>query len=225
MCGRFAITLVHGFFTRFAVEVPEIEFKPRYNIAPTQDVPIIIGPRPNRAVMMRWGLIPFWAKDSKIGNRLINARAETVATKPAFRVSLKRRRCLVPATGFYEWKRTRGGKEPHFIRRKDGQLFSLAGLYDRWRNPESGETVTSFTIVTTTPNSLLAAIHNRMPVILSRDDEHVWLSSGALDDKDLGRLLRPSPAKGFEAYRVSTDANNPMNEYPELVEPLGRDEG
>lgn len=220
MCGRFALTIVHGFFARFAVMEYAIELFPRYNIAPTQDVPIVVRESPNRAVMMRWGLIPFWAKDPKIGNRLINATAETLATKPAFRVSLKRKRCLVPATGFYEWKRTDEGKEPYYVRLKDGSYFTFAGLYDRWIDPKTGKETPSFTIVTTVPNGLMETIHNRMPVMLREDDESEWLSNEPLPEDDLKRLFKPFPARSMEAYRVSTDVNSPANESPRLVEPM-----
>ena len=218
MCGRFAITLVHGFFARFAVTDQEVQLVPRFNIAPTQTVPVIVRGSPNRAIPMRWGLIPFWAKDPKIGNRLINARAETLASKPAFRASMKRKRCLVPATGFYEWRRTGDGKQPYFVRRKDQGFFAFAGLHDSWRNPVSGEELRSFTIVTTLPNPLLATIHTRMPVILREDHEDVWLREGELDPSTLKSIFRPHPARGFEAYMVSTEVNNPKNDYPDLIE-------
>src|SRR5512138_124256 len=153
--------------------------RPRFNIAPTQDVPIIIRRSPNQLVMMRWGLIPFWAKDEKIGSKLINARAESVAERPAFRTSMKDKRCLVPTTGFYEWKDTAKGKQPYLAKRKDETLFAMAGLYDRWKD-HSGNEVLSFTIITTAANDLMAEIHDRMPVVLSRGDEELWLTPGPL---------------------------------------------
>jgi len=218
MCGRFTITLIHGFFSRFAIENQDIELISRYNIAPTQMVPIVVGQSPNRIEMMRWGLIPFWAKDPKIGNRLINARAESISTKPAFRTSLKRKRCLVPATGFYEWKRVGRDKLPHYVRRKDGALFAFAGLYDRWRERTAGEDIPTFTIITTTPNTLLGRIHNRMPVMLKEEDEPLWLRREPLEEGDLKRVFRPYPSGLMEAYPVSTAVNNPKNDTANLIE-------
>ena len=219
MCGRFALVIVKGFWTRFAVIDHQAQLTPRYNIAPTQEVPIIVGESPNKVVMMRWGLVPSWAKDPKIGNRLINARAETVSTKPAFRASLKSKRCLVPASGFYEWKRAAEGKVPYYIHRKDDEIFAFAGLYDRWKSPEGSEML-SFTIITTTPNSLMKEIHDRMPVILKREDEETWLAKDALETDSITRILSPYPARMLEAYRVSTAVNNPQNESEGLVKPV-----
>ena len=220
VCGRFSLVIVKGFWSRFAIIDHEAQLTPRLNIAPAQDVPIVVRESPNKMVLMRWGLVPFWAKDPKIGNRLINARAETVSTKPAFRTSLKWKRCLVPASGFYEWKKTVEGKTPYYIHREDDELMAFAGLYDRWSSPD-GTALFSFTIITTTPNSLMRKIHNRMPVILKREYEDSWLAKGQLEAAELERLLSPYPAKELEAYEVSTAVNNPRNESEELIRPVG----
>lgn len=219
MCGRFTLTHIHGFFTRFELMDQQAQLRPRFNIAPTQEHPVIISQSSNQMIMMRWGLVPFWAKDSKIGNRLINARAETVATKPAFRTSIKRKRCLVPATGFYEWKRLDDGKMPYYVHLKDDSMFAFAGLYDSWLNPDGGRLMT-FTIITTTPNAMMGKIHNRMPVMLNLEDEGLWLTKDPLPDSELRRIFRPYPASSMEAYEVSTDVNNPRNENGSLVRPL-----
>jgi len=219
MCGRFALAHVAGFWTRFAVIDRQATLEPRFNIAPSQMVPVILSSSPNKAVIMKWGLVPFWAKDPKIGNRLINARAETIATKPAFRTSLKRKRCLVPATGFYEWKRLGKEKQPYYVHMKDDSFFAFAGLYDRWKTPE-GDDLYSFTIITTQPNPLMAKIHNRMPVILQEKDEDLWLAPGELSDEDRKLLLGPFPSRQMEAYEVSREVNNPTSDSDELIKPL-----
>lgn len=222
MCGRFALAYVRGFHTRFDLIDDKARIEPRFNIAPSQMVPLIVRQSPNELVYMKWGLVPFWAKDQRIGNRMINARAESVATKPAFRTSLKQRRCLVPATGFYEWKRMGSRKIPHYIRLKDDPLFAFAGLHDFWQSPK-GESLRTFTIITTSANSLMARIHDRMPVILRKEHETLWLSDGQLEVEDLGRIFKPYPSGDMEAYRVSTDVNNPRNEYEELLNPSTSD--
>lgn len=219
MCGRFALTHIAGFWSRFAVIDRHAALAPRFNIAPSQFVPIIISGSDNKAVMMKWGLVPFWAKDPKIGNRMINARAETVATKPAFRTSFKRRRCLVPATGFYEWKRLKDGKVPYYIHLKDDSFFGMAGLYDRWKGLEGNDLYT-FTIITTTANSLMEKIHDRMPVILKPSDEDLWLSKDPLSESDVKRLLVPCPARSLEAFEVSKNVNSPANDSKELIDRL-----
>jgi putative SOS response-associated peptidase YedK len=219
MCGRFAIAYTMGLFARFGVkgDLPKIE--PRFNIAPTQLAPIVLENGERRAVMMRWGLVPFWAKDPKIGNRLKNARAETVSTKPAFRASLKKRRCIVPLTGFYEWKRDGKQKTPFYVHMKDDSFFGLAGLYDNWRRPDESS-MQSFTIVTTRPNSLLENIHNRMPVIIREEQEDDWLGGSELSPKALASFFKPFPPRPMAAYEVSKDVNSPVNDSPELIKPL-----
>ncbi len=225
MCGRFTIGEIKDLMTRFSIEEPVADMpRPRYNVAPTQSSPVVVRKSPNRLVMMRFGLIPFWAKDLKIGSRLINARAETVAERPAFRAALKDRRCLVPTTGFYEWKGGESGKTPYFARLKDDKLFAMAGLFDRWRAP-SGEEVHSFTIITTTANDLLSEVHERMPVILSREDEGTWLRSGALDNEERERLLRPFPSERMETYPVSRQVNDLSKDSEDLIRPMPQPTG
>jgi putative SOS response-associated peptidase YedK len=196
----------------------QAQLTPRFNVAPTQEHPIIISQSPNQMIMMRWGLVPFWAKDPKIGNRLINARAESVATRPAFRTSIKRKRCLVPATGFYEWKRVDNGKVPYYVHLKDDSLFSFAGLFDSWHAPDGGQLKT-FTIITSTPNAMMGRIHNRMPVMLSQEDEELWLTKEPLPDSELKRIFRSYPARLMDAYEVSKEVNNPRNENQGLIKP------
>ncbi|HEX9908917.1 MAG TPA: SOS response-associated peptidase [Thermoplasmata archaeon] len=220
MCGRFALTFVHGFWSRFSIsDPPNLDLVARFNIAPTQQVTIVTSASPNTAVMMRWGLIPFWAKDVKIGSRMINARAETVAAKPAFRASLKRRRCIVPATGFYEWKKDSGSKRPFYIHLKDNAMFGFAGLYDRWKDQDGNETL-SFTIITTKPNPMMEKIHNRMPVILREEHEQSWLRNEVLAKENLGKMFAAYPSSRMVAYEVSKDVNNPSVDSEHLIEPL-----
>jgi putative SOS response-associated peptidase YedK len=193
---------------------------PRYNIAPTQTV---LGIRfdenatPREPVLLKWGLIPSWAKDTKIGNSLINARADTVATKPSFRSAFRRRRCLLPASGFYEWQKRDDGKQPYQIGLKSGQPFAMAGLWEHWEGPDGP--VESSSIITTDANELMEPLHNRMPVILRPDDYDAWLDP-ASDPKTLQELLQPYPDDDLTAFPVSRAVNNPRNDRPECVEQL-----
>ncbi len=218
MCGRYAIVLVGGgdLQRRFSLENLLDHPQARFNVAPTQTLPVVVRNSPDRVEMMRWGLIPSWAKDASIGSRMINARAETVAEKPAFRRLLRSQRCLVPATGFFEWKREGDGKAPHFIHLPDEPLFAFAGLYDTWHDP-NGQTVRSYSIITTEPNEVIAPIHNRMPLILRRDDEDGWLDPENTEPENLLPLLRPYPAHAMAAYPVSRMVNSPANDAPDLL--------
>ncbi len=222
MCGRFTLNLdLHELREAFPdYAVPE-DFIPRYNIAPTQPVAVIPNDGRSSARFFRWGLIPPWASDPKIGNRLINARAESVAEKPAFRAAYKRRRCLILADGFYEWQTVAGGKSktPMYIRLKSGGPFAFAGLWETWRSP-NGQSIPSCAIITTEPNSLLKSIHNRMPVILEANDYDQWLDSEEQNPERLGKLLRPYPASLMSAYAVSTAVNNPSFESPDCIRPV-----
>ena len=219
MCGRYAIVLVDDgtLQRRFSLEELPDDLQPRFNVAPTQTLPVITRNSPNRVEMMRWGLIPSWAKDASIGSKMINARAETVAEKPAFRRPLRTQRCLVPATGFYEWQRDGDSKTPHFIHLPDEPLFAFAGLYDIWRDPD-GQTVKTYTILTTEPNALMASIHNRMPVILRREDEDEWLNPDNTEPEHLLPLLRPYSSGKMAAYPVSRMVNSPQNDAPGILE-------
>jgi putative SOS response-associated peptidase YedK len=226
MCGRFTLrvpvkemALVFDFETRslFPAEVP------RYNIAPTQPIAAVRvrpGHDQRELVALRWGLIPSWADDPAIGNRMINARAESVATKPSFRAAFKSRRCLIPADGYYEWQKVEGRKRPYIITRKDGKPFAFAGLWEHWESKGDAEVIESATILTTEANDLTRSIHDRMPVILNPGDYTRWLDPESGDPQALQTLLVPYQGKGLTAYPVSTAVNNPKNENPKCVEPL-----
>ncbi len=241
MCGRYSLTTpVEGLRSLFEFpEQPNLE--PRYNIAPTQEVAAVRAAPPAGAthgaagqigagrdeawagrhlVLLRWGLIPSWAKDPSIGARMINARAETLAEKPAFRSAFRKRRCLVAADGFYEWqKQGAGPKQPYRIARRDGGPFAFAGLWERWRDPAEGRDVESCTIVTTGANDLLSPIHHRMPVILSPESHDPWLDPEA----ELGRvqeLLVADPGMDLLASAISTRVNKVANDDPEVLLPL-----
>ena len=211
MCGRYSLTAdLAELAGRFEFDGDWDAFERRYNIAPTQEVLTVVGGEKRRGGFMRWGLIPHWAKDSKIGSRMINARAETVAEKPSFRTALRRRRCLVLADGFYEWQRVGKNKRPMRIVMRSGEPFAFAGLWETWRDPE-GTVIPSCTIITTTPNDLLKPIHNRMPVILPRDIEEFWLDDSVDDPAALTSVLTPYPDDAMEAYEVSSLVNSVAN--------------
>lgn len=198
-------------------EVPELPL--RFNVAPTQPVGVVLPTAAGRRfTLMRWGLIPFWAEDPKIGSRLINARADTVATKPAFRAAFKERRCLVVADGFYEWQASDGKKQPFLIHKADDRPFAFAGLWERWRGPD-GSPIETCAIITTDANDLMRPLHLRMPVILRPDDYDRWMEAKA--PEGLQSLLRPYPGRDLVATPVSTRVNNARNDGPECAAPLG----
>jgi putative SOS response-associated peptidase YedK len=201
-------------------EEPDLE--PRYNITPTQTIPIV-KTTPDASArelrLFRWGLVPFWAKDASIGARMINARSESVAEKPAFRAPFKNRRCLVPADGFYEWKRTGRVKQPYFFSMSDARVYAFAGLWDRWQGPDE-QTVESVTILTVAANELVGQIHDRMPVILDESDYDVWLDRTVKKPELLKPLLRAYPAEGMKGYPVETKVNKADSSGPDLIEPL-----
>jgi putative SOS response-associated peptidase YedK len=222
MCGRYTLSSPTDLLADLLELSSVPELAPRYNIAPTQEAAVVRGGGETgvRSLdLLRWGLIPFWAKDSGIGSRMINARAETVAEKPSYRASFKRQRCLVPADGFYEWQATGGRKQPFYFRFEGGGPFALAGLWDRWEKGE-GEPVETFTILTTEPNEIVAPVHQRMPVILDHEGMAIWLDPAIEDPEQLTQLLGPFPAAGMEAYPVSTYVNSPGNDTPRCIEPL-----
>ena len=222
MCGRYnIITDAKALYDAYQVEA-ELggAALARYNAAPATEQLVIVGEGGKRAARWhRWGLIPHWAKDQTIGYKTINARGESVASKPAFRAALRQRRCLVPATGFYEWKLTNGGKQPYLIRLKSGGLFSFAGLWEIWNGPE-GE-VRSFSIITTAPNELMARIHDRMPTILPRESYARWLDPELRDPAEIQPMIASYPAIELEAVPVSRKINNARNQGAELIEPVG----
>jgi putative SOS response-associated peptidase YedK len=220
MCGRFTLIadldqIIQRFNIGFSIDANEYMY--RYNIAPSQNVLSIVNDgHVNRLGFLKWGLVPSWAKDASIGYKMINARSETLVEKPSFKYPFKRRRCLIIADSFYEWKKEGKKKQPMRIRLKNDKLFAMAGLWERW-NGSSGDEITSCTIITTKPNEFMKSIHDRMPVILSREDEKVWLDR-SIDDTDLlNHLLAPYPTEKMEAYQVSTEVNSPHNESSNLI--------
>jgi putative SOS response-associated peptidase YedK len=217
MCGRFTIFADPGRLAeRFQAALPPDGLSPRYNAAPTQRLPVILNDGPPAIQLLRWGLIPFWAKDPSIGSRMINARSETLVDKPAFRAAFKKRRCLVLADGFYEWQKTPGGKQPMRITLASGEPFAMAGLWEAWDAPD-GSTLRTFTIITGEPNELVAPIHNRMPAILRPEHEAIWLDNAAEPAIWLD-ILRPYPSEHMAAYPVSQRVNYVGNDDAGLVE-------
>jgi putative SOS response-associated peptidase YedK len=215
MCGRFTLDPTTKLYERFEIS-NRLEIQARFNIAPTQDVPVIIRNSPNRIVLMRWGLIPHWAKDESIGTKMINARAETITEKSSFKRLLPSMRCIVPASGYYEWQASEKGKQPFYIHAEDGEYLPFAGLYDIWKTPEGIE-IHSFTIITTEPTVNLKAVHNRMPVILEPDAEEVWLNPDVTNPKELTPLLHPYAVKALDFYPVSKAVNKAGFESKELI--------
>jgi putative SOS response-associated peptidase YedK len=221
MCGRYRLSRRKQLVEEYFDSAAEEDWVPRYNIAPTQPVPIIRqNPKePRRELsLVRWGLIPWWAKDPSGAAGMINARSETAATKPAFRDALKLRRCLIPADGFYEWKKTGKSKQPYCFQVNDGQLFAFAGLWDRWKDP-SGQWIKSCSILTTTPNSVTSAVHDRMPVILDPDSYNLWLDPGLQDVRVVSDILKPYEAQVMRCYPVSSRVNHVANDDEECSRP------
>lgn len=226
MCGRFVqYTLFPLLKEEFSLASgADVPLRPSWNIAPTRDVPVIVNEEGNRLVLARWGLIPPWARDASIGNRMINARAETLAGKPSFKGPFRKHRCLVVADGFYEWKNTAGGKVPFYVRMRDGRPFGFAGLISHWTSPE-GKDIRTCTIITTRPNELLAPIHDRMPAIIGRRDREKWLDPGEREPAVLEGLLEPYASEEMEAWQVSRAVNSPASDSPENIRPAGETEG
>lgn len=232
MCGRYVIAygpemLVHGFSATRVVPFPQ-----RFNVAPQSQVPVVFETRAGGRIveLMRWGLVPHWAKDASIGKKLNNARAEGMAEKPSFREAVRRRRCIVPASGFYEWQAVSahkgGGKQPWYISPKDEPLFAFAGLFEAWRpklatEAEAADWLLTCCIVTTAPNALMAPIHDRMPVILVRDHWDAWLSRDLHDPAKLAPMLQGLPAEAMQAWPVAHTVNRSSAEGAELIVPLG----
>jgi putative SOS response-associated peptidase YedK len=225
MCGRFSLRarnaeMLAEYFG--IVDVPLL--KPRYNIAPSQPVAVVRwGPgeakQQREMVLMRWGLIPGWAKDAKIGNRMINARAESLAKKPAFRPAFQRRRCLIAADGFYEWQGTTRTKQPYFIHFRDDRPFAFAGLWETWEGPDH-EAIDSCTIITTEANDLIRPLHDRMPVILQPESFDFWLDPKRQSADELAPLLAPFSSDELETYAVSTLVNTPLHDEPKCMEAI-----
>ena len=222
MCGRYRLTAKERWLSEyFNLDPEDVEWAARWNIAPTDEVATIRQDRdgPNRIFAeMRWGLIPYWAKDISFGAKAINAVSETAAEKPAFKESMKKRRCLIPADGFYEWKKLGPKKkQPYNIGMADDSLFAFAGLWDRWKDAE-GKIIESCTILTTDANALLKDIHNRMPVIIEKDDYDLWLDPGMTDPDKLTDLLKPFDARLMRVYPVSSTVSSVKNDGPECAE-------
>lgn len=219
MCGRFVtdsnISVIKKLFN-----IKEVlsDIAPSYNIAPSQNVAVVVKDEVNKLMTCRWGFIPSWSKDESVGYKLINARAETVAVKPMFTAAFEKHRCLVVADGFYEWRKEDKVKTPVYIHLKSGEPFGLAGLYNVWTSPE-GKHICTCTIITTDANDLIEPIHNRMPVIIPRDRQELWLDTETGDKTELLSLLKPYPSKELELYDVSTKVNSPKFNSPECIRP------
>jgi putative SOS response-associated peptidase YedK len=219
MCGRYTLGVSPARIAEVFALTDEPALAPRYNIAPTQDAPILVTtPEGRRLELRRWGLVPFWAKDPKIGNRLVNARAESVEEKPSFRTSFRRHRCLVPADGFYEWAPAGRLKQPFHIRRRDARPFAMAGLHDRWHRGQADE-IASFTILTTEANALLQPIHGRMPVILGERGWDAWLDPATPTEALHALLASPEPGD-LEAFPVTLLVNSARVDEPRCREPI-----
>jgi putative SOS response-associated peptidase YedK len=223
MCGRYRLSrrkqIVEEYFD---CPSDELDWFPRYNIAPTQPVPVIRQhpKKPARDLsLMKWGLVPSWAKDASVGASMINARSETASTKPAFRDALKLRRCLIPADGFYEWKRTATSKQPYCFEVSEGELFAFAGLWEGWKDA-SGNWLRTCSILTTTPNAVTSPIHDRMPVILASDSYDLWLDPGMQNVAEVSALLKPCDARLMRCHPVSTRINKVVNDDEECSRPV-----
>lgn len=225
MCGRFALYADYQvLLERFDIgqaSFGEEEYEQSFNVAPSQQVAAVISDgSSNRLGKLQWGLIPPWAKEAKIGYKMINARAETAAEKPSYRNAFKKKRCLVVADAFYEWRKGEQGKTPMLIKLKSGEPFAFAALWESWKSPE-GDTVHSCSILTTGPNKTMESIHDRMPVILSKEAEKIWLDPTIEDVDLLQSLLKPYEESEMEAYEVSDAVNSPKNNNPELIRKIG----
>lgn len=226
MCGRYTLRARLNELLAFFAAESQLDWLPRFNIAPTQPVAVVrlvtasgVGNSCVRELaLLRWGLVPRWADDPAVGNRLINARAETIAEKPSFREAFQKRRCLVLADGFYEWRTSGRDKQPYFIRRKDDRPFAFAGLWERWTKAD--RPLETCTIITTEPNALMAGLHDRMPVILPNDAARRWLELDGSDLRTVQPLLVPYPHDDLEAYPVDTLVNSPKHDRPECIAPL-----
>ena len=225
MCGRYSLFDPEEMYDRFSIidDKLVIEIEPHYNIAPSRLLPVVLKRSPNHVTLMTWGIVPPWARNatrtSHLSGQIINARSETLFEKPMFK-RLAQNRCLVPANGFFEWKKTDQGKMPYFIHLKHEALFAFAGVYDVWTDG-NGKEQQAFVIITTQPNTLMQPIHNRMPVILHKEHEEEWLNPDVAEPERLLSLLQPYPVDEMEAYQVSTAVNNARLDTPALIKPIG----
>ncbi len=225
MCGRYTLhSRLNLLLQQFAVETAPA-YHPRYNIAPTQDAPVVRQrtPKAQRSMdLLRWGLIPLWADDPSIGNRMINARAETAHERPAFRAAFRRRRCLVPADGYYEWQKAATHKQPFYIRVDGGKPFAMAGLWEHWED-DGGNALETYTVLTTDANEATRHLHDRMPVILDKTQYARWLDPHYQEVTSLRKMLRPFPSERVDYYPVSTYVNSPQHEGPQCIKPIQRE--
>ena len=226
MCGRYVLKATLEELQKTYGAVPDGTFpvEPSYNVAPSHHMPVILEQddetRPNRIIrLLRWGLVPFWAESINTGYSMINARGESLSKKKSFRKPFKSQRCIVPASGFYEWKKTSSGKFPHFIQRIKSDLMHFAGLWEHWEDPENGETVNSYTIITTDANEPMTELHDRMPALLLQEEFDTWLDPSNHNTNSLQDLIRPWPDDDIEFYRVNDEVGNVRNNQPELIEP------
>ena len=224
MCGRYSLICIDDLGNRFRVFDPMMGARSKFNVSPASEMPVIVRREKDEIARMRWGLVPRWVKDLRTARKPINARAESLADKPLFRTLLASGRCLVPASGFYEWKTEGKRKVPFYFHLPDQPLFAFAGLYDTWMGPE-GVPLMTYTIITCEPNALLAEVHNRMPVILSEKNEERWLSRDPPSLPDLPSILAPYPASAMAMVPVSDLVNNPAIDDERLVQPLGSHTG
>lgn len=216
MCGRYTFIPTPDILELFEIQNREFVLAENYNVAPGQIMPVVTMNSPKKFSQMKWGLVPFWAKDPKIGYKMINARGEELPQKPSFRGPLKNKRCLIPATGFYEWDKKGKTKIPHYFRLKNREMFAFAGLFDSWKDG-SGQEIQTYTIITIEANELVGKIHDRMPVILKKEDEEKWADNSAYDQKELGKLIRPYNEEEMEEYIVSNRVNSPENNDGQLI--------
>jgi putative SOS response-associated peptidase YedK len=220
MCGRFVLENTPDQLMKVYRLSSMPEWSPRFNIAPSQQIAVVRQQNGEREwAFLQWGLIPSWAKDPTIGYKMINARSETAHEKPSFNHALHNRRCIIPASGFYEWEKSGKEKIPHYIHLRDGEVMSLAGLWERWTSPE-GKEIQTCTILTTSANNLIKNFHDRMPVILHREQFDLWLCRAVEDVKTLAELFHPYPSDQLVEYAVNKDVNSPINDSPHCIMPL-----
>ncbi len=223
MCGRFTLTAdAEAIQLAFGLSDVSVWEGSRYNIAPSQMAPVITNHNPRALTLLKWGLVPYWAKDPAIGNRMINARSETVAEKTSFRTAFKKRRCLIPADGFFEWAKRNGKKAPMYIKRRDRAIFALAGLWENWQQPD-GPWLGSCSILTTEANDFLRPIHHRMPVMIEPEDYDTWLSDEVLSPQQWLPLMTGCASEQMTAFEVSTLVNRAINNNPAVIAPVDTD--
>lgn len=221
MCGRYSFFNEEELFERFQVPKITLPLTDHYNVAPGTVMPVIVSREERQVVPMRWGLLPHWAQEEKVGYKMINARAETLSEKRSFKNLLAHNRCLIPASGFFEWEKQDGGpKQPYYIHLKHEPLFAFAGLYNEWKHPEAGTIIPTYTIITTDANEAMAAIHTRMPVILDRDYEDEWLNPDLSEPEHVMRQLQLIEPDEMDIYPVSTAVNTPKNDTASVLKPL-----